>query len=131
MKETILESQPAGYLFVLKSLGIEGLPNWHQSFVAHGNSSQRIMEDDHVIEVFRSQYWPGDTLCAQLEFALKYDGVNLQLLCLIFQRMDSSLLVSYIQSKPTSKYARQLWFWYEYLLEEQLPLENVTSGNKA
>ena len=129
MKKTILESQPAGYLFVLKSLGIEGFPNWHQSFVAHGNSSQRIMEDGRVIEVFRSQYWPGDGLCAQLEFALKYDGANPQLLFLIFQRMDSSLLVSYVQSKPTSKYARQLWFWYEYLLEEQLPLENVTSGN--
>lgn len=129
MNETILESRPAGYLFVLKSLGIEGIPNWHQSFVANDNGSERVVKDGKVIEVFRAQYWPGDGLCDQLEFALKYDGVNPQLLCLIFQSMDSSLLVSYVQSKPTSKYARQLWFWYEYLLEESLPLENVVSGN--
>ena len=38
-------------------------------------------------------------------------------------------MITYIQSKPTSKYARQLWFWYEYLLNEQLPLEDATSGN--
>ena len=129
MRETILESRAAGYQFLLQSLGIKGLPNWHQSFVAYGNSSQCMMADGQVIEVFRSQYWPGDTIGEHLEFALKYDGVNPQLLFLIFQRMDLSLLVAYIQSKPTSKYTRQLWFWYEYLLNERLPLEDATSGN--
>ena len=129
MRERILESRAAGYQFLMESLGIEGLANWHQSFVAHGNSSQRMMEDSQVIEIFRSQYWPGDTICEHLEFALKYDGVNPQLLFLIFQRMDSSLLVTYIQSKLTSKYTRQLWFWYEYLLNAQLPLEDATTGN--
>lgn len=129
MNKIILESKPAGYIFVLKFLKIEGLPNWHQSYVAHGNTSKRIIKEKQIIEVFRAQYWPGETLCAHLEFALKYDGVNPLLLFLIFQKMDLFLLVSYVHSKPTSKYARQLWFWYEYLLEEQLPLEDVRSGN--
>ena len=50
MRETILESRPAGYQFLTESLGIEGLANWHQSFVAYGNSSQRMLEEGQVIE---------------------------------------------------------------------------------
>ena len=76
MREIILDRRPAGYQFVMQALEIEGLPNWHLSFVASGNTSQRIEDNNQIIEVFRSQYWPGETLCDHLEFALKYDGAN-------------------------------------------------------
>ena len=35
----------------------------------------------------------------------------------------------YIQSKPTGKYARRIWFFYEFLTGKKLPLNDITSGN--
>jgi len=82
-----------------------------------------------VDEVYPRSFWPGDSLGDHLEFALKYDGVNLAFLDLLFQQPVEEALLSYIQSKPTGRYARRLWFLYEFLTGRRLPLEDVSQGN--
>jgi len=37
--------------------------------------------------------------------------------------------IEYVRSKPTGKYARRLWFLYEFLTGKTLPLDNVKRGN--
>jgi hypothetical protein len=106
----------AGYGFLLKRLGLVGMPNWHRSFVGGAVSSRFVGDDGVVEEIYRSTYWPGDGLGEHLEFALKYDGVNLSLLAQIFEKLDLAELVAYIKSKPTGKYVRRLWFFYEFFL---------------
>jgi len=64
-----------------------------------------------------------------IEFALKYDGVNLSLLAQIFEKASQGDITDYIASKPTGKYARRTWFFYEFLTGEKLPLDDVSSGN--
>ena len=64
-----------------------------------------------------------------LEFALKYDGVNLALLAKIFGKVSPEVLTEYITSKPTGKYARRIWFFYEFLTGMQLPIEDLTTSN--
>lgn len=88
-----------------------------------------MIQDGFVDEVFRGQYWPGETIGDHLEFALKYDGVNLALLARIFEKVGSKVLVEYIASKPTGKYARRIWFFYEFLTEKQLPIDDLITGN--
>jgi hypothetical protein len=61
----------------------------------------------------------------QLEFALKYDGTNLAILSSLFQVVAPDELLAYVQSKPTGKYARRLWFLYEFLTGQRLPIEDV------
>lgn len=51
-------------------------------------------------EVFRTQYWPEETVGDHLEVALKYDGVNLALLAKIFEKVSPRVLIEYIKSKP-------------------------------
>lgn len=63
--------------------------------------------------------------------ALKYDGVNLSLLELIFGAVSETEIVDYIKSRPTGKYARRIWFFYESLTEQQLPIKDITAGNGA
>lgn len=93
-----------------------------------GTNSSKI-QDGFVDEVYRPQYWPGETVGDHLEFALKYDGVNLALLARIFETVGPETLTEYITSKPTGKYARRIWFFYEFLTDKLLPIDDMTSGN--
>lgn len=61
-----------------------------------------------------------DTLADQLEFALKWEGVDLGVLNALFQEIDGSEIVQIVRRSPTGSYARRLWFLYEWLTGEQL-----------
>ncbi|MCL7489699.1 MAG: Fic family protein [Desulfobulbaceae bacterium] len=82
-----------------------------------------------IEEFYPAKYWPGDTLGDHLEFALKYDGTNLAILAHLFRVIERNDFIGYLQSKPTGKYARRLWFLYEFLTEEMLPLDDLKQGN--
>ena len=129
MRINVSDHRLAGYAYLLEKLGIVGIPNWHRSMVSSSGMHSSMIQDGFVEEVFRSQYWPGETIGDHLEFALKYDGVNLALLARIFEKVGSEVLIEYISSKPTGKYARRIWFFYEFLTENQLPVDDLTSGN--
>ena len=64
-----------------------------------------------------------------LEFALKYDGVNLGLLATLFEVAEADEVAAWISSKPTGKYARRVWFLYEFLTGRMLPLPDLAKGN--
>jgi Fic family protein len=119
----------AGYSYLLEKYEITGMPNWHKSSVsASGNQDSKI-QDRYTEQVFRKQYWPGEKVGDHLEFAVKHDGINIGLLARIFERAPQEEILEYIKSKPTGKYARRIWFFYEFLTGHQLPIEDITIGN--
>ena len=118
-------ARPAGYTALAKMLGIAVMPHWHESTVA-SSGGHRIETDRSIVrETFIARYWPGDTLADHLEFALKYDGVNLAILARVFAAAGASQIASYVGSKPTGKYARRIWYLYELFTGEKLPLNDV------
>ncbi len=129
METSVFEFRPAGYAYILKKLELSSMPNWHTSSVSTTGTHYSKIQDGSTEEVFRSQYWPGDKVSDHLEFALKYDGINLALLNHIFETLPQDHIADYIKSKPTGKYARRVWFFYEFLTGKQLPIDDITSGN--
>lgn len=129
MEINVLKVRPAGYAHLLEKLELTGMPNWHISSVSATGTHHSKVQDGSIKEVFRAQYWPGDKIGNHLEFALKYDGVNLSLLKRIFEAVPQVEIADYIKSRPTGKYARRIWFFYEFLTDKQLPIENITAGN--
>ena len=129
MKINVCDDRPAGYLYLLEKFDIEGISHWHRSSVSATNTHYSKVQGGIVHEVFRTQYWPGEKIGDHFEFALKYDGVNLGLLARIFEQVPLEQLTEYIQSKPTGKYTRRIWFFYEFLTGKHLPVDDVTSGN--
>ena len=90
----------------------------------------RIDSTEGVIEeVYPAKYWPGNTLGDHLEFALKYDGTNLAILASLFREVAAEDFLVYVRSKPIGKYARRLWFLYEFLTGTSLQLDDVKRGN--
>ncbi len=124
-----LAERPAGYAALIERYHLDVTPNWHKSLVAtrgihHLDASGGIVE-----EVYPLKYWPGDTLGDHLEFALKYDGTNLAIFDSLFQNVAEEELLEYVRSKPTGKYARRLWYLYEFLTGKTLPIDDVKQGN--
>ena len=121
-------ARPAGYQALLARFQLDVFPNWHQSSVAFVNSHRVSTDGETTREIYPARYWPGDTLGDHLEFALKYDGTNLAILASVFQSAPRRELTEYIESKPRGKYARRIWFLYEFLTGSKLPLDDLKTG---
>jgi len=113
----------------MNAYGLLVIPNWHVSSVARSGVQRSRVEAGQHFEIYPPAYQPSETLGGQLEFALKYDGVNLEILDALFEKLDRQELVDYISSKPTGKYSRRIWFLYELLTGDELPLQDLTQGN--
>jgi Fic/DOC family len=79
--------------------------------------------------IFTPRHRPEDTLYGHLTFALKYEGIDLAILNALFQTIEARDIETIIRSEPTGMYSRKLWFLWEWLREEQLDIENATTGN--
>jgi len=119
----------AGYAELIARYKLAVIENWHESAVAGGNISRIDRATNIVKEVYPSRYWPGDSVGDHLEFALKYDGANLGILSALFKVVKPGELLRYIQSKPVGKYARKIWYLYEFITGNRLDLDDLGRGN--
>jgi len=122
-------STPAGYDALVASFNLQVIPNWHHSRTGQSNIHQAHTEGGQVVEVYPRFLKPQESLGGHLEFALKYDGTNLEILSALFEKAPEEELLTYIRSKPTGKYARRIWYLFELLTGKRLPLEDLTSAN--
>lgn len=122
-------NRPAGYANLIARYGLEVIPNWHRSLVTASGIHRIDSREGVVEEIYPAKYWPGDALGDHLEFALKYDGTDLAILATLFQAMPPAEVLAYVQSKPTGKYARRLWYLYELLTGTRLAIDDVERGN--
>jgi hypothetical protein len=119
----------AGYSFLIQQFDLQVLLHWRASEVG-GSKHQKIVETDGCIrEVFPNSYWPGEERLNHLEFALKYDGINLEILSEVFCKADVKELVSWIIAKPQGQYTRRIWYLYEWMTGKRLQIDNLTKGN--
>lgn len=123
------QNRPAGYAFLIARYGLSVMPNWHSSSISPTGTPSRVIQDGQVESGYQHSYWPGEGTGNHLEFALKYDGVNLGILSHLFDRAPADEIADWIRSKPTGKYARRVWFLYEFLTGRQLPLPDLGTGN--
>ncbi|MFZ4544372.1 MAG: Fic family protein [Saprospiraceae bacterium] len=79
--------------------------------------------------VFGPRYQPSETLYAQLTFALKYEGVNLLCFKKLFESVTLPEITAIVKTEPTGQYARKIWFLYEWLMQDKLPLDDLAFKN--
>ena len=79
--------------------------------------------------VFTPRHQPADTLWAHLVFALKYEGLDLLFFKKLFAQLPAAALEEWVRHAPQSRYARTVWFLYEWLLARRLDLPDLTQGN--
>ncbi len=111
--------QMAGYQVLENRYSLRlAAPLWR--FAAIGRSDQRQARADAL--VLPRRYGPPDTLAGHLEFALKWEGIELPLLKQIFKILPREELRAVVLAKPAGVHTRRLWFLYEWLTGETLDL---------
>lgn len=127
------DTRPAGYAWLIERGGLLLQRRQHLSYLTEKSLRETIDRDGYVVDLYpQRSYDPGDGLPEQLEFALKYDGVDLGVLRAAFRQFedeDVQALTAWISAKPSSQYSRRAWFLYEWLTGQRLPLPDAKSGN--
>ena len=84
------------------------------------------LQGDAELMQFSPPYRPKATLMGNLQFALRYEGLNLEVLALLFARTGPSEIEATLGEKSASTFARRLGFLYEWITSE-----NIKSGDES
>ena len=69
---------------------------------------------------FEARYKPEPTFEGDLQFALRYEGLNLEVLELLFTQTGPEPLLAWLRTQPESAYARRVGFLYEWITGKEL-----------
>ncbi len=72
------------------------------------------------IMVFEPRYRPEQTPIGHLQFALKYEGLNLELLARLFEKTGAGDIEALIAQKPESIFGRRIGYLYEWLTKREI-----------
>ncbi len=116
-----------GYSYLLKKYNFRVVGNYVASYITDHSRISSTTKNALESTYYPKQYAltnPEDPL-AHLEFALKHEGVNLELIVIFFSQVSQDTVTTYIQKTPTGKYSRIIWFLFEYLLDRQLDIPDI------
>ncbi|MGI9090738.1 MAG: Fic family protein, partial [Gemmatimonadaceae bacterium] len=68
---------------------------------------------------------PEDTLAGHLEFALKWEGVDLSVFKALAETVPAAEFETIVRATPTGIYARRIWFLYEWITGNTLDLPDA------
>lgn len=115
---------PVGYNALIRQMHLKTIPHYRESFIAL--QGRGYIQKNHLIEthVYPKTYSPKNlnNPFEHLEFAFKYDGINLEILLSVFQKLNQNDIQAIIEQRPSGKFTRVLWFLYEFLTEEKLTI---------
>ena len=115
-----------GYSAICEKLKLSTLPHYRKSYIAAQGRGKIIRENNHEIHIYPKSYAleNEEDLLSHLEFALKYDGINLEIIKAFFEKIDLNQVIEYIRTQPTGIYSRKIWYLYEFLMNERLDLKD-------
>ena len=122
--------RPLGYLYLVQEFKLQVCDLLLESYVC--DESQNKID---VAERGERRYYSWrritepKTWQQHLLFAIKYEGVNFEVLKALFSVCEKGELELFIASAPTGSYHRRIWFLFECLTGERLSLPDAAMGN--
>ena len=117
-----------GFAWLQEKLNIQEFQLTHESYIGTVDKSE-ISSTGTVIQTFKSKYDVKDeTTMSHLEFALKYDDINLAFIKEVLTSIEHQTIEKYIQSRPNRKYPRIIGYLYEFSGDNSIDV-NVATTN--
>ena len=116
-----------GFTWLIEKLSITGYLLTHESYIGTVDKIE-ISSQNTIIRTFKPKYDVSDNFFAHLEFAIKYDDLNLALLKEIFLAVDYNQLEKYIHENPNLKYRRIIGYLFEFTTNQKI-LITINSTN--
>lgn len=116
-----------GGAWLVTRYGIElVMPLAVQSRVGGRRTTQ--LAEGFKTETFVEGMRPSANLRRHLTFHLKHEVLHLEMLCRLFERVDTAELASWIDDEPSGQYARKAGFLYEWLTGRELAVQARVAG---
>lgn len=118
-----------GYSWLLKKLNIDAITPFRLTFVTLSGRGSTQVKRFHEVAILPKTYAlsHANNPVHQLAFAIKHEGVNLDIIRGCFDKISPEDIVAYVKETPTGKNPRIIWFLYEYLMGKKLKLDDVKS----
>ena len=117
-----------GFTWLQEKLDIKGFLLTHQSYIGTTDKTELSLTGS-VIRTFKSKYDVSiDSPMSHLEFALKYDDLNLAFIREVFIATKHQTIVDYIKAKPNRKYPRIIGFLYEFTGGKSIDIDVTTTN---
>ncbi len=117
---------PIGYKAIEEIIGYRGIPHYRESYVVLRGRGKTIIDGDHELHLYLKTYALKNEkdLLENLEFGLKHEGINLALIEALFKTIEKKRVIEHIKKQPTGIYSRKIWYLYEFLMNESLPIKD-------
>jgi hypothetical protein len=118
-----------GYARLIERFRLDPLPLRSISVISSTlRSGSRRTRDlgGQILNEFHPNYRVEDTLVGDLQFALRYEGLNLEVLALLFDIVGPEPILQFLAAQPNSAYARRLAYLFEWLTGRNLELPSET-----
>ena len=114
---------PVGYGYLIERFALPALPLPVKRGISEAVPARRSREiGGQSIEEFATSYAPEPTVLGHLGFALRYEGLDLAVLSLLFAKIGPDALQVALHERPVSVTTRRLAFLFEWLTGEVLDL---------
>lgn len=124
-----LKSKPAGYQWLAERFDVVTMPLWRETRIL-ARGARCLMEiGGRQVEYLPAVQDPGDNVFDQLEFALRKEGLHLELLRKVLVRIPVQEMAIHLLGRPTGRYARVLWFLHESFTGQRLNVPDLRMGN--
>ena len=118
-----------GYSHLIEFFSLSVLEQPVQCFLHAGSVLTREVTSTGVEIHYPRRFRTNGSWQSHLLFAIKHEGVNLEVLKALFQRIDMQDMSALVSASPHSVYVRRLWFLYEFLTEHELSVPPLKTGN--
>jgi hypothetical protein len=123
---------PVGYAYLIDKHKLAALPLAVTRMLSEAVPNRRTRKrGDQTIEDFPLVYAPEPTTIGHLQFALRYEGLNLEVLHLLFERIGGAEIEAALRQNPLSPLHRRLGYLFEWLTGAELRLDPKAATNLA
>ena len=119
------DSRLAGWSVLARTLEIPALVRRPCAVSNQHVRGSRKDEDGWI--VFDKRYWPGDDLGSHLNFALRYEDLDLLVAKRILEATPPDTVQEFVRSAPTGVAARRVWYLYEQFAAREIDIPALPS----
>lgn len=117
-----------GFTWLQEKLNIQGFRLTHESYIGTTDKTE-LSSTNTVVRTFKSKYDVSiDNPMYHLEFALKYDDLNLAFIKEVFTSVDHQTILDYIKANPNRKYPRIIGYLYEFTVGKSIEVDVTTTN---
>ncbi|MDO9597305.1 MAG: Fic family protein [Azoarcus sp.] len=116
---------PIGYAWLIKELSLRVRPLATPAEIS--TSVNRRVDTPHRV-LFPRGVAIEDTLVGHLEFALRHEGVNLEIVDAVFEHLAPTDLSARLEVAPNGVHIRRACFLWEWLVGQELPIKVMPTG---